>query len=249
MSRLDNRTVTTTHLTPPFVLDALGGWASFDLDPCAAPEPRPWPTAQRMIALPDANGLLVRWSGRVFLNPPYSAGEIARWLERIAAHGQGVALINATTDTAAFHRFVWGGASGLLFLEGRLTFCDANGRPLKRAGGRSDNHNPAPSVLCAYGQDDLDRLAACDLDGALIPLRFARFALVAGLDQTWTAAIGDWLRRQHGPVSLSDAYRYFARHPKARSNPNWQAKVRQKLQQLGTRVERATYAPKQPALI
>jgi hypothetical protein len=240
-------TVTTTHLTPPHVLDSLGGASSFDLDPCAAPLPRPWPTALRMVSLPD-NGLMVRWSGRVWLNPPYTGTEIGRWLERLAAHGQGTALINASTETEAFQRFVWGAASGLLFLEGRLVFCDANGQPMRGKNRRLQN-NPSPSVLCAYGQDDLDRLAACDLEGALVPLRFARFALVAGLDQTWTAAIGDWLRRQRGPVSLGDAYRYFARHPKARTNPNWQAKVRQKLREVGERVDRATYAPRQLALI
>lgn len=247
------RAITTTWLTPPFILDALGGADSFDLDPCAAPLPRPWPTARRMIALPDANGLMVQWSGRVWLNPPYSSAEIARWLRRIAAHDHGTALIFARTETEAFHRFVWERASGLLFLEGRLTFHDSDGQLAMGRDGRSANAG-APSVLCAYGQDDLDRLAACDLAGALVPLRFARFALIAGvdwtgLDQSWTAAIGDWLRRQHGPVSLSDAYRHFARHPKAARNPNWQAKVRQKLQQLGERVDRATYQPRQPALI
>jgi hypothetical protein len=240
-------TVTTTHLTPPHVLAAVGGADSFDLDPCAAPLPRPWPTARRMISLPD-NGLMVRWSGRVFLNPPYTGTEIGRWLARLAEHGEGVALINATTETEAFQRFVCGAASGLLFIRGRLVFCDADGQPLKGPHGRPQ-HNPAPSVLCAFGQGDLDRLATCDLDGAFMPLRFARFALVAGLDQTWTQAIGDWLRRQRGPVSIGDAYRYFATHPKAARNPNWQAKVRQKLQQLGERVDRATYAHKQPALI
>jgi hypothetical protein len=236
------RAVTTTHLTPPFVLDALGGADSFALDPCAAPEPRPWPTARRMVALPDANGLMVRWSGRVWLNPPYSTAEIGRWMKRMAEHDEGTALIFARTETDAFHRFVWGAASGLLFLEGRLHFHNAQGARYAFNAG-------APSVLCAYGQGDLDRLAACDLHGALVPLRFARFALVAGLDQTWTQAIGDWLRRQRGPVSIGEAYRYFATHPKAARNPNWQAKVRQKLQQLGERVDRATYAPKQPALI
>lgn len=241
-------TITTTHLTPPHVLDALGGWQSFDLDPCAAPEPRPWPTARRMVALPDANGLMVRWSGRVWLNPPYSSNEVGRWLERLAAHDQGVALINATTETEAFQRFVLGAASGLFFIEGRLIFCDASGQPVRGKSGRPQN-NPAPSVLCAYGQGDLDRLSATDLDGAFVPLRFARFALVAGLDQTWTDAIGGWLRRQRGPVSIGEAYRYFATHPKARANPNWQAKVRQKLRELGDRVDRATYAPRQLALI
>jgi hypothetical protein len=240
-------TITTTHLTPPHILGALGGADSFDLDPCAAPLPRPWPTARRMISLPD-NGLMVRWLGRVWLNPPYTASEIARWLERMAAHGCGTALINASTETDAFHRVVWERASGLMFLKGRLTFYDANGQPLRGKDGRAQN-NPSPSVLCAYGQDDLDRLAAADLDGHIVPLRFARFALVAGLDLTWSEAMANWLRRQHGPVSVSDAYRYFARHPKAQRNPNWQAKVRQKLQELGERVERGHYAPKQLALI
>jgi hypothetical protein len=237
------RADTTTWLTPPDVLAALGGADSFDLDPCAAPLPRPWPTALRMVALPEANGLMVRWTGRVFLNPPYTTDEIKRWLARMAAHDHGTALIFARTETEAMHRYVWERASGLLFLEGRLTFRLPDGSIPVGKDGRAQNAG-APSVLCAYGQDDLDRLAACSLGGALVPLRFARFALVAGLDQTWTAAIGDWLRRQRGPVSLSDAYRYFARHPKAARNPNWQAKVRQKLQQLGERVAPATYQPR-----
>lgn len=42
-------------------------------------------------------------------------------------------------------------------------------------------------------------------------------------------------------ICVSDAYRYFARHPKAERNPNWRAKVRQKLQQVGNRIERNAY--------
>src|SRR5437867_202275 len=48
---------TDVWLTPPHILAALG---PFDLDPCAAPEPRPWPTAERHIALPD-DGLAADW--------------------------------------------------------------------------------------------------------------------------------------------------------------------------------------------
>jgi hypothetical protein len=174
-------TVTTTHLTPPHVLAALGGADSFDLDPCAAPLPRPWPTARRMISLPD-NGLMVRWSGRVFLNPPYTGNEIGRWLARMAEHGQGTALINATTETEAFQRFVWERASGLLFLEGRLIFCDANGQPLRGKDGRAAEQPVALGPLrLRPGRSRPPRRR--DLDGAFVPLRFARFALVAGLDQ------------------------------------------------------------------
>lgn len=234
------RAGSTTWLTPPPILEALGGWQSFDLDPCAAPDPRPWPTARHMNARADANGLMIEWFGRVLLNPPYSTAEVRAWMARMADHDHGTALIFARTDTDAFQRFVLGAASGLLFIKGRLTFFDQHGREATRRSGRG-SHAGAPSVLCAYGQEDLDRLAAADLEGRFVPLRIARFALIEGMDQTWRQAIAGWLLRQEGPVSLGDAYRYFARHPKARRNPNWQAKIRQQLQQLGRRVERGRY--------
>lgn len=223
-----------TWLTPPHILDALGGWQAFDLDPCAAPAPRPWFTAWQMNAEADGDGLAMQWGGRVFLNPPYTSAEIERWLSKLADHGNGTALIFARTETDAFRRQVWERANGLLFLHGRLFFHGPDGARARFNGG-------APSVLCAYGQDDLDRLAASGLDGALVPLRFARFVLVAGIDDSWADAMRDFLRRQSGPVSVSDAYRHFARTSRAARNPNWRAKVRQKLQQCGNRIERNSY--------
>jgi hypothetical protein len=224
--------LTTTWLTPPAILQALG---DFDFDPCAAPAPRPWATAARMNSELDGDGLAMEWEGRIWLNPPYTSSEIEAWLRKLADHGQGTSLIFARTETAAFERQVWGRASGLLFLYGRLHFHDAGGIRAKANGG-------APSVLCAYGQDDMDRLAASGLEGAFVPLRFARFALVAGLDLSWSQIMREWISRQDGPVSVSDAYRFFARHPKAKG-PNWKAKVRQKLAQVAARVERDRYVP------
>lgn len=227
--------LTTTWLTPPHVQPALGGWSSFHLDPCAAPAPRPWPTAQVMNAEADGDGLAMQWDGRVWLNPPYTSSEIGAWLEKMADHGKGTALIFARTETAVFQAQVWERASGLLFLAGRLHFHDAQGVRAKANAG-------APSVLCAYGPEDMDRLAASDLPGAFVPLRFARFALVTGLNLSWSEVMRAWLARQHGPVSVSDAYRYFARHPKAAGNDNWRAKVRQKIAQVGRRVGPNAYA-------
>lgn len=48
---------------------------------------------------------------------------------------------------------------------------------------------------------------------------------------TWREAVLGVLKDELGPVSLSDLYRALARHPKAKRNPHWQAKVRQTLQQ------------------
>jgi hypothetical protein len=220
---------TTIWLTPPHIIEALGGPGSFDLDPCAAPN---WQTALNLNTEADANGLEIDWFGRVWLNPPYTtAGD---WLERMVDHGRGTALVFARTETEMFQRLIWGQASGLLFLEGRLHFHYPD-------GGRAKFNGGAPSVLCAYGPEELDQLAAANLPGAFVPLRFARFAFVAGLDQSWAELMRDWLSRQDGAVSVSDAYRYFARHPKAKANRNWMAKVRQKLRAVGCRVERNSY--------
>jgi hypothetical protein len=146
-----------TWLTPPHIIEALG---PFDLDPCAAPSPRPWPTAARHIELPE-DGYSAEWSGRVWMNPPYGV-EMARWLAKLADHGNGIALVFARTETGMFHESVWPRADGILFLRGRLAFCTPKGKPAGNAG--------APSCLIAYGLPNAESLRACGLEGRFIPL-------------------------------------------------------------------------------
>jgi hypothetical protein len=148
---------TDVWLTPPDLLAQLG---PFDLDPCAAPEPRPWPTAAEHYTA-EVDGLRQSWRGRCWVNPPYSDYE--PWLSRLADHGHGTALIFARTETAAFHRQVWDRATALLFLKGRITFHRHNGKPGQGSAG-------APSVLVAYGTHDAERLATCGIDGAYVML-------------------------------------------------------------------------------
>lgn len=223
------RSTTDEWLTPRYIVDALGGWQSFDLDPCS-PIGRPWPTARAHYTVVD-NGLILPWFGRVYMNCPYGRG-IGRWLGRMAAHGRGVALIFARTDTDAFFRFVWEHASALLFLRGRLDFCDITGRPVRRKGRRKgDQNSGAPSVLCAYGPGDADVLAGCGLSGKFVPLRLPRSVVALALPATWREEVLAWLRRRSGPVGLDEIYRAFAGHPKSAGNPNYQAKIRQVLQQ------------------
>lgn len=87
-------------LTPPEILAALG---TFDLDPCA-PIVRPWDTAGQHYTIED-NGLAQAWEGRVWLNPPFGA-QASKWLARLAAHGNGIALIPARTETVMFYESV-----------------------------------------------------------------------------------------------------------------------------------------------
>lgn len=154
---------THTWLTPPNIIKALG---PFDLDPCAAPEPRPWPTASTHWTRVD-NSLNRPWFGRVWLNPPYGKkAQIAPWLRRLADHGSGTALIFARTETTAFFETVWERATSILFLKGRLCFYRPDGTlPRNDQGGGNAG---APSVLVAYGQDDSDRLRDSGLAGRFL---------------------------------------------------------------------------------
>lgn len=220
--------------TPPAIVEALGGWESFDLDPATASD-APFPTALQRYTRAD-NGLLRPWFGRVWLNPPYTNADLHAFMGRLADHGRGTALIFARTETQAFFETVWQRASGLLFLEGRLHFHRPDGtRAAQNAG--------APSVLCAYGVDDTDILAAAKLGGQFVPLRLPRSVVIAGLEPTWRKVVDDWVRQQRGPVKLDELYRALAEHPKTQGRANWKAKVRQTLQRSGyTRVERGQWA-------
>lgn len=154
-SHQSHRAKTTTWLTPPHIVEAVG---PFDLDPCGAPG---WETATEHYVLPH-DGLILPWHGMVWLNPPYGA-EVWTWLDRLAQHGSGVALIFARTETTGFVRQVWEKAHGVLFLHGRLHFHYPDGE-------RAPANAGAPSCLVAYGPDAAERLRTCQLDGTYVPL-------------------------------------------------------------------------------
>lgn len=145
-------------LTPPEIIRALG---TFDLDPCAAPPPRPWDTASSHIALPE-DGLAADWWGRVWVNPPYGRKTRA-WLARLADHGRGTALIFARTETEMFISQVWERADAVMFLYGRLHFHRPDGTRARANAG-------APSVLVAYGEEDVEALRSCGLSGRFLRL-------------------------------------------------------------------------------
>lgn len=145
-------------LTPPEILEALG---PFDLDPCACTD-RPWDTAAKHYTKED-DGLAQEWEGRVWMNPPYGA-QAAIWLERLAKHNDGIALVFARTETRMFFDHVWSEASALLFIKGRLYFRQPDGNKAKWTGG-------APSVLIAYGDGAADQLLNSGIDGARMDLR------------------------------------------------------------------------------
>lgn len=154
---------TTTWLTPPELIDALG---PFDLDPCCPPV-MPWRTAARMIQEPEC-GLTTEWprDAFVWMNPPFSRGERERWMEKLANHpGGGIMLVPAATETKAFQNYVLGWDNTSVFwLRGRPHFYNEKG---ERARGAVSG----PVCLVAYGYTALYRLwnalAARKIEGFL----------------------------------------------------------------------------------
>lgn len=145
-------------LTPPDLIKKLG---NFDLDPCS-PINRPWPTAKNHFTLID-DGLSKEWYGRVWCNPPYGK-EAAIWLDKLAKHNNGIALIFARTETKMFFDQVWEKADAVLFLKGRLFFHHVSGEVAKANAG-------APSVLIAYGKENSKILEQSTIEGKFINLR------------------------------------------------------------------------------
>ncbi|NCA80437.1 MAG: adenine methyltransferase [Sphingobacteriia bacterium] len=147
-------------LTPPKLIKALG---VFDLDPCS-PINRPWDTANQHYTVDD-DGLNNDWHGRVWLNPPYGR-DTFKWMEKLANHKSGIALIFARTETKGFHEQIWNKASSIFFFEGRIKFHYVDGTQ-----GQAAN---APSCLVSYSEEDTHAILLASvnnwINGVLVDL-------------------------------------------------------------------------------
>ena len=112
------------------------------------------------------NGLDRKWSGRVWLNPPYKRGLVDRFMSKMAAHRDGLALVFARTDVEWFTQNVWGKATAITFFDGRLYFHHSD-------GSRAAANAGAGSVLIAYGDQCADILQRADdkIRGQFLDLR------------------------------------------------------------------------------
>jgi hypothetical protein len=119
-----------------------------------------------MYFLPDHDGLLEPWSGRVWCNPPYGP-QVGEWARKMAAHGNGIMLIFTRTETEAWQE-VWAGGDAFLFVHGRINFLRPNGERAKSG--------TAPSALIAYGEANIETLKNCDIEGAF----FERAEMLGG---------------------------------------------------------------------
>jgi site-specific DNA-methyltransferase (adenine-specific) len=103
--------------TPEDLRLALDAEFRFTLDAC--------PLGGANTCILEQDGLARSWTGkRVFCNPPYRRGEIARWLAKAREAEVAVYLLPSRTGTPWFHDYALK-ADEIRFIRGRLRFSGA----------------------------------------------------------------------------------------------------------------------------
>lgn len=129
------------HTTPTHIVEVVEEvFGSIDLDPCSNPSspvraarriwlPK-WEDYQRRRGeeIPEdveiADGLEVVWDGKKYLNPPYTAKALDRFLGKAVAdvgRGASIALIPSKTDIQPWHAHL-SKAGAICLIKGRLKF-------------------------------------------------------------------------------------------------------------------------------
>lgn len=150
--------------TPPWVFESIG--VTFDLDPCSPGSPPSCVPARSHLTKAD-DGLRAAWSGHVWLNPPFS--DKRPWYEKLVAHGDGIALMPARTETHDLQDYM-GAASALLFLKGRIYFHRGSAPGANGLNGVTSTP-PFGIVLCSYGLEMAEALMNSKLIGVRAQVR------------------------------------------------------------------------------
>ena len=142
--------------TPQWVFEALN--VKFDLDPCNSKGGQPsniWCSDRFPMC-----GLEKDWSGLVWLNPPFGGRNgIRPWLEKMAAHGNGIALVPNRTGADWWQDYAqW--ADALLFVRGKIRFLRPSG-----SEGTSPGYG---NVLMAFGPKMAGALQASAIRGVRV---------------------------------------------------------------------------------
>ena len=127
--------------TPPHIVElARELLGAIDLDPASSDE------AQKVVAADtyytkERDGLSHTWSGRVFMNPPYSRGLLDQFVRKLVSSDvvtEWVVLLNNTTETNA-GQLLLSSASRVCFPHGRLAFVGPDGTPVNNNSKRADD--------------------------------------------------------------------------------------------------------------
>lgn len=142
--------------TPREIIEALGEFDLVHVLPCTLfglPQ-KSCTTSRTMV--------LYKIGGRIWLNPPYSKPLMWQFVEKLAEHGNGIALLFNRCDSNKFQDIIFTKATGMMFLRNRIKF-------FRPDGTRGDSPG-CGSVLIAFGRENAEILRNCSLQGKYVEL-------------------------------------------------------------------------------
>lgn len=124
--------------TPDYIIEKVrNAMGSIDLDPATHPAAQSIVKATNYYTI-ETNGLDKEWKGNIWLNPPYSRGNIdlfvdkaiSEWNEKFNADKMCI-LVNSQTDTAWYHKLLNSADCVLLFRK-RIKFWKIEGNEVHK---------------------------------------------------------------------------------------------------------------------
>jgi hypothetical protein len=137
------------YYTPAWVFERMG--ITFDLDVCAPPGGIEWIPAAHYFTQED-DGLAQPWTGRVWMNPPYS--DCAPWIRRFIEHRNGVCLVQVSR--AAHGAAMWDAADAIMF-AGTFAFVEPLGFQRTHHGRPGEIFMPV--WFAAFGDECVDAIS------------------------------------------------------------------------------------------
>lgn len=122
--------------TPPYIIEAARAtMGSIDLDPASCEVANRTTKADRYFTK-EQNGLEQKWTGNVWLNPPYQRGLMDKFADKVIKeyqhYKQAIVLVNNCTETKWAQKLLEH-CDAVCFPKGRVKYLNSEGEQVKKS--------------------------------------------------------------------------------------------------------------------